>query len=137
MSENTPKNPQESEPQDTDSPEPQDTDSPESQTPDEEKSIGAEAIVNAPPTAEISEASASGPDDGSSDDVVRAPLATEAGEFRTSPMDLNVPFSAGTGQEHGSAQAQHPSATEYPTQQYTRPYPQTSVMNANSSQVSP
>ena len=134
MSENTPKNPQESEPQVPDSL--------ESQTPGEDWPIGAEAIVNAPPTAENSEASDSGPDDGSSsdgssDDVVQAPLATEAGEFRTSPMDLNVPFSAGTGQQYGSAQAQHPSATEYPTQQYTRPYPQTSVMNANSSQVSP
>ncbi|MDN6529011.1 MAG: histidine kinase, partial [Brevibacterium sp.] len=75
MSENTPKSPQESEPQ---SPAPRD-----SRTSDEEKSIGAEAIVNAPPTAEISDASDKGPTDESAD----TPMATEAGQFRTAPMD--------------------------------------------------
>ena len=112
MSENTPKNPQESEPQDADSPESQSPDSPEPQTPGEEKSIGAEAIVNAPPTAEVSEAS----DTGTTDESADTPMATEAGQFRTAPMDMDLPFNPGPGQQH------------------TQPYPQTRAMNANSPQ---
>ncbi|PCC51630.1 sensor histidine kinase [Brevibacterium aurantiacum] len=132
MSENTPTNPHDSEPQGAESLESQ---TPE-ETPESDRSIGAAAIVNAPPTSEISE----GSDIGEADDSPQVPLATEAGQFRTAPMDLEVPFSRGAAQQHGSAQQpgsaqdQQPQATSYPTQQYTQAYPQTRAMNANSPQ---
>ena len=132
MSENTPTNPHDSEPQGAEFLESQ---TPE-ETPESDRSIGAAAIVNAPPTSEISE----GSDIGEADDSPQVPLATEAGQFRTAPMDLEVPFSRGAAQQHGSAQQpgsaqdQQPQATSYPTQQYTQAYPQTRAMNANSPQ---
>lgn len=120
MSENTPTNPRESEPQSADSLESQ---TPE-EAPESDRPIGAEAIVNAPPTAEtpaaakIPEAddSADGSEpsgNGAADESAGTPLATEAGQFRTAPMELEVPFSRGAAQ------------------QYTQAYPQTRVMNAN------
>lgn len=121
MSENTPRNPHDSEPQGTESLESQ---TPE-ETPESDRPIGAEAIVNAPPTAEISETSgaAEASANGETDDSPQTPSATEAGQFRTAPMDMDLPFSSGADQQ--------PPATNYPTQQHTRAYPQTRAMNAN------
>ena len=144
MSENTPTNPRESEPQSADSLESQ---APE-ETPESDRPIGAEAIVNAPPTAETP-AAAKTPEaeesadrsepsgNGAVDESADTPLATEAGQFRTAPMDMEVPFSRGaaqqygSAQQHGSAHDQESPATNHPTQQYTQAYPQTRVMNAN------
>ena len=95
MSENTPTNPHDSEPQGAEFLESQ---TPE-ETPESDRSIGAAAIVNAPPTSEISE----GSDIGEADDSPQVPLATEAGQFRTAPMDLEVPFSRGAA--HPSQQS--------------------------------
>ncbi|SMX81926.1 Signal transduction histidine kinase [Brevibacterium sp. 239c] len=111
MSENTPTNPNKSEPQGADSLESQTPEEAPEVTRESETSFGAEAIVNAPPTTEISD----------------PPAATEAGQFRTAPMDMNLPFSAG-------AEGQS-SAGNYPTQQNTRAYPQTRVMNTNPPQA--
>ncbi|MGC3020414.1 MULTISPECIES: sensor histidine kinase [unclassified Brevibacterium] len=79
MSEKTPENPQDQEPQGTDPS--------ETQPPDErEESISAEAIVSAPPTAEFDEATAS-----------------QAGQFRTKPLDLDVPFATDPTREYEQA----------------------------------
>lgn len=119
MSENTPTSPHESEPQGTDSLESQTPETAPEETPGSEKSFGAEAIVNAPPTAEISETDATPEANATpeAEESPQAPLATEAGQFRTAPMDMDLPFRSGP-----SEQAQD---TSYPTQQYTRSYPQT------------
>ncbi|SDS03656.1 Signal transduction histidine kinase [Brevibacterium siliguriense] len=76
-----------------------------------EDSIGAEGIVNAPPTAEIAE-----------------PAATQAGEFRTKPLDFDVPFATGSTRQYpqqswrdtqpqGYGQPQNP---QQPTLQYAQ-----------------
>ncbi|WP_166974475.1 sensor histidine kinase [Brevibacterium atlanticum] len=145
MSEKTPENPQDQEPQGTDPVEPQTPDvtpdatdlagaqdapdPAEAATADtsdpaageREESISAEAIVNAPPTAEIDE-----------------PEASRAGEFRTKPLDLDMPFATGStrqypqqpqgyGPSQGYGQPQDP---QQPTRQYAQapqpgPAPQT------------
>ncbi|MGO0604493.1 histidine kinase [Brevibacterium linens] len=80
MSEKTPENPQDQEPHGTDPVEPQIPDTEAAPSAGErEESISAEAIVNAPPTTEIDE-----------------PAASQAGEFRTKPLDLDVPFASGS-----------------------------------------
>jgi signal transduction histidine kinase len=114
MSEKTPENPQDQEPDGTD---PQ-----EAQTPDgREESFSAESIVNAPPTTEIDE-----------------PTASQAGEFRTKPVDLDVPFATGsTRQYEQNPQQQVPQQTPHqPTRQYeqaqTRAYDQSSPAAQNS-----
>lgn len=130
MSENTPTNPNESEPQGTESTESQTPEQAPDVTQESEKSFGAEAIVNASPTAETSGAAetSEASDIGETDDFAQEPLATEAGQFRTAPMDMDLPFSPGTDQQ--------PFASSYPTPQNTQAYPQTRVMNENSPQAS-
>ncbi|MGM0699712.1 MAG: histidine kinase [Actinomycetota bacterium] len=99
MSEKTPENPQDQEPL---GPGPQ-----EPQPPQREESISAEAIVNAPPTTEVDAA------------AVDEPTAREAGEFRTKPVDLDVPFATGSTRVMGAGeQAQRP---DYPPMNPTRP----------------
>ncbi|MCU4295605.1 histidine kinase [Brevibacterium permense] len=99
MSEKTPENPQDQEPL---GPDPQ-----EPQPPQREESISAEAIVNAPPTTEVEAAAAD------------EPTAREAGEFRTKPVDLDVPFATGSTRVVGAGeQAQRP---DYPPMSPTRP----------------
>lgn len=99
MSEKTPENPQEQEPL---GPGPQ-----EPQPPQREESISAEAIVNAPPTTEVDAA------------AVDVPTAREAGEFRTKPVDLDVPFATGSTRVMGAGeQAQRP---DHPPMNPTRP----------------
>ncbi|TNM54116.1 sensor histidine kinase [Brevibacterium sediminis] len=99
MSEKTPENPQDQEPL---GPDPQ-----EPQPPQREESISAEAIVNAPPTTEVDAA------------AVDVPTAREAGEFRTKPVDLDVPFATGSTRVMGAGeQAQRP---DYPPMNPTRP----------------
>ena len=139
MSENTPTNRNDSEPQSTDSLESQTPEAAPEESPGSEESFGAEAIVNAPPTAVISETDATSEanvtpeadaapeaDFAEADESPQGPLATDAGQFRTAPMDMELPFRPGSDQ-----QAQ---ATSYPTQQYSRSHHQTRVMNANSPQ---
>lgn len=83
MSEKTPENPQDQEPHGTDPVEPQIPDTEAAPSAGErEESISAEAIVNAPPTTEIDE-----------------PTASQAGEFRTKPLDLDVPFASGSNRQ--------------------------------------
>ncbi|WP_420096050.1 histidine kinase [Brevibacterium sediminis] len=99
MSEKTPENPQDQEPL---GPDPQ-----EPQPPQREESISAEAIVNAPPTTEVDAA------------AVDVPTAREAGEFRTKPVDLDVPFATGSTRVMGTGeQAQRP---DHPPMNPTRP----------------
>ncbi|MFE1082352.1 sensor histidine kinase [Brevibacterium sediminis] len=99
MSEKTPENPQDQEPL---GPDPQ-----EPQPPQREESISAEAIVNAPPTTEVDAA------------AVDEPTAREAGEFRTKPVDLDVPFATGSTRVMGAGeQAQR---SDHPPMNPTRP----------------
>ncbi|MGO3067266.1 MAG: hypothetical protein ACTIIT_14675, partial [Brevibacterium linens] len=84
MSEKTPENPQDQEPHGTDPVEPQIPDTEAATSAGErEASISAEAIVNAPPTTEIAK-----------------PTASQAGEFRTKPLDLDVPFASGSTRQY-------------------------------------
>ena len=121
MSEKTPENPQDQEPFGAD---PQETQTPEVDpgtssadvpgTGEREESISAEAIVNAPPTTEVDAAAAD------------EPTAREAGEFRTKPVDLDVPFATGSTRVMGSGdQAQRP---DYPPVNPTRPVTHTTPM---------
>ena len=127
MSEKTPENPQDQEPV---GPDPQETQTPEVDpgesaddhgtaesapgTIEREESISAEAIVNAPPTTEVDAAAAD------------EPTAREAGEFRTKPVDLDVPFATGSTRVMGSGdQAQRP---DYPPVNPTRPVTHTTPM---------
>lgn len=127
MSEKTPENPQDQEPF---GPDPQETQTPEVDpgesaddhgtaesapgTIEREESISAEAIVNAPPTTEVDATE------------VDEPTAREAGEFRTKPVDLDVPFAAGSTRVMGSGdQAQRP---DYPPMNPTRPVTHTTPM---------
>ncbi|MFP3395289.1 histidine kinase [Brevibacterium sp. H602] len=106
MSEKTPENPQDQEPL---GPDPQETHTPEADpaASEREESISAEAIVNAPPTTEVDAA------------AVDEPTAREAGEFRTKPVDLDVPFATGSTRVMGAGDpAQRP---EYPPMNPTRP----------------
>ena len=143
MSEKTPENPQDQEPV---GPDPQETQTPEAApgmssddvpaaddhgtadaapgTMEREESISAEAIVNAPPTTEVDAAAA----DTAAADVtaVDEPTAREAGEFRTKPVDLDVPFATGTTRVMGSGdQTQRP---DYPPMNPTRPVTHTTPM---------
>ena len=143
MSEKTPENPQDQEPV---GPDPQETQTPEAApgmssddvpaaddhgtadaapgTMEREESISAEAIVNAPPTTEVDAAAA----DAAAADVtaVDEPTAREAGEFRAKPVDLDVPFAAGSTRVMGSGdQAQRP---DYPPMNPTRPVTHTTPM---------
>ena len=84
MSEKTPENPHDQEPHGTDPVEPQIPDTEAAPSAGErEESISAEAIVNAPPTTEIAE-----------------PTASQAGEFRTKPLDLDVPSASGSTRQY-------------------------------------
>ncbi|WP_166821437.1 sensor histidine kinase [Brevibacterium limosum] len=124
MSEKTPENPQDQEPDGTD---PLETQTPEAETssgesagasaadsasdePPEsarEESISAAAIVNAPPTTEVDAA------------AVDEPTASRAGEFRTKPLDLDVPSAAGSTRVMGAGEpTQHP---DYPPTGPSRP----------------
>lgn len=84
MSEKTPENPQDQESHGTDPVEPRIPDTEAAPSAGErEESISAEAIVNAPPTTEIDQ-----------------PTASQAGEFRTKPLDLDVPFASGSTRQY-------------------------------------
>ncbi|UVI35739.1 histidine kinase [Brevibacterium spongiae] len=135
MSEKTPENPEDQEPQGTDPMETQtpeaDTssgepaeaspieaspvdESPEDSAPDSsptesvrEESISAEAIVNAPPTAEV-----------------EAATASQAGEFRTKPLDLEVPFATGSTRQHPRTPEQSPESSGSAPGQPPRQHPQ-------------
>ena len=124
MSEKTPENPQDQEPVGPDPQEDSDPRGPASPrtitaprkapTMEREESISAEAIVNAPPTTEVDATE------------VDEPTAREAGEFRTKPVDLDVPFATGTTRVMGSGdQAQRP---DYPPMNPTRPVTHTTPM---------
>ena len=147
MSEKTPENPQDQKPF---GPDPQETQTPEVDpgesaddhgtaesapgTMEREESISAEAIVNAPPTTEVDAAAAdataadaTAADTAAADvTAVDEPTAREAGEFRTKPVDLDVPFATGTTRVMGSGdQAQRP---DYPPMNPTRPVTHTTPM---------
>lgn len=133
MSEKTPENPQDQEPHGTDPMGPQTLDPTAADlnpaeaapaSPEREKSISAEAIVNAPPTAEIDEATlvnepadpaeaveSSEPIDPTEAAETSQPTATQAGEFRTKPLDPDLPFATGSTR-------QQPAARQQPTRQY-------------------
>ncbi|SMX68080.1 Signal transduction histidine kinase [Brevibacterium iodinum ATCC 49514] len=106
MSEKTPENPQDQEPHGTDPVEPQIPDTEAAPSSGErEESISAEAIVNAPPTTEIDQ-----------------PKASQAGEFRTKPLDLDVPFACGSTRQYPQqsqayGQSQDP---QQPTRQFAQ-----------------
>lgn len=129
MSEKTPENPQDQEPL---GPDPQETHTPEADpaASEREESISAADIVNAPPTTEVdapavdetaSDAVADPPADAAAGSAISAeePTAREAGEFRTKPVDLDVPFATGSTRVMGAGDpAQRP---EYPPMNPTRP----------------
>lgn len=106
MSEKTPENPQDQEPHGTDPVEPQIPDTEAAPSSGErEESLSAEAIVNAPPTTEIDQ-----------------PKASQAGEFRTKPLDLDVPFACGSTRQYPQqsqayGQSQDP---QQPTRQFAQ-----------------
>ncbi|WP_350269791.1 histidine kinase [Brevibacterium sp. CBA3109] len=121
MSENTPTNPHESEPQGTDSLEPQSPEATPEATPESARSIGAEAIVNAPPTAE----------------TLEVPPSPESSAGGATDESADTPSATEEAQPSGSPQVSKPPTTDYPTRQDTPASPQTRVMNANSPQGYP
>lgn len=121
MSENTPTNPHESEPQGTDSLESQTPEVSPEEAPESARSIGAEAIVNAPPTAE----------------TLEVPQSPESSAGGASDESADTPSATEEEQPSGSPRASQSPTTDYPTQQHTRAYPQTRTMNENSPQEYP
>lgn len=120
MSENTAKTIRDSEPQDHDGSAPQKpamspaivdkNDSPE-------KSISAEAIVSAPPTAEINETAVA------RESNHKETLATEPGQFRTKPMDMNLSFGAPPHQQPNLPQTMAYATPAYAPQKPPQPTP--------------
>ena len=113
MSEKTPEHPQDSEPTGPDA-EDQRTDA------EDQRTRGDGASEQAAPTHAPGDGPSPAPIAPPVEASTAAPLATEAGQFRTTPLDLDVPFAAPTA-HHGWTDGH---TQEYP---HTRAYPQGQV----------